>query len=199
MHPTQETDAAARSRLAQLMDERRVQLGLTWNEVAERASLTKEGLRTVRTGTRKIMPLTKGGIEVALAWQQGSVDAILAGGTPEDAPTAARTHETPADDFASAPWITTALEGEGSSVGDFRPLVEVLRELGRRSGYTLGETLVEAGLATVEDLAIRRAASPSERYETQVKRIMEDPNLSRGQKRDLVASLKKLREALNLI
>ncbi|MER7213530.1 MULTISPECIES: hypothetical protein [Streptosporangium] len=198
MHPTRETDAAARSRLAQLMDERRVQLGLTWNQVADRANLTKEGLRTVRTGTRKIMPLTKGGIEVALAWQQGSVDAILAGGTPEEVPPSARAPEAPADNLA-APWITTALEGEGSSVDNFRPLIEALRELGRRSGYTLGETLVEAGLATVADLAIRRAASPTERYEAQVKQIMDDPNLSRGQKRDLITSLKKLREALNLI
>lgn len=71
-----------RQRLARLMDERRSDLGLTWNEVADKAGITREGLRRMRTGTGHIRSLTKRGIERALQWTSGSVDRILAGGEP---------------------------------------------------------------------------------------------------------------------
>lgn len=71
-----------RQRLARLMDDRRSDLGLTWNEVADKAGVTREGLRRMRTGTGHIRSLTKRGIERALQWASGSVDQILAGGDP---------------------------------------------------------------------------------------------------------------------
>lgn len=74
-----------RQRLARLMDERRLDLELTWNDVAERAGITREGLRRTRTGTGRIRSLTKRGIERALRWERGSVDTILGGGDPTDA------------------------------------------------------------------------------------------------------------------
>lgn len=210
MRGTQETDVTVRARLAQLMDERRVQLGLTWNQVADRASLTKEGLRTVRQGTRKIMPLTKWGIELALHWQSGSVDSVLDRGDPTPLPAGDVKDSTDGPDAevaragsAPAPWIATALDGEESSAEDLRPAIDLLRKLGERSGYTLGETLLESGLAAAADLAVRRSVAapgdtPEERYQAQVRQIMDDPNLSRGEKRDMIGSLKKLREALGL-
>ncbi|GAA4059572.1 hypothetical protein GCM10022214_10110 [Actinomadura miaoliensis] len=72
----------SRQRLARLMDERRAELRLTWHEVAERAGMTREGLRRTRTGSGSIRSLTKRGIEDALEWAVGSVDMILAGGDP---------------------------------------------------------------------------------------------------------------------
>lgn len=73
----------ARARLADLMDERRRQLRLTWDEVASRASIHRETLRNLRTGvSANLRPLTKAGLEGALKWKDGSVDAILAGGAP---------------------------------------------------------------------------------------------------------------------
>lgn len=71
-----------RRRLARLMEDRRAQLGLFWRDVAETAGLTTEGLRGMREGSKDIRPTTKAGVERALRWAYGSVDAILSGGDP---------------------------------------------------------------------------------------------------------------------
>lgn len=69
--------------LADLMDERRLSLGLTWKDVANRSGLTTETLRQVRAqGSTEIRGLTKRGIETALEWAPGSVDSVLGGGDP---------------------------------------------------------------------------------------------------------------------
>lgn len=64
------------------MDDRRVDLGLRWADVAELAGLTPEGLRGVRRGDGELRGLTKRGIEDALEWERGSVQSILTGGQP---------------------------------------------------------------------------------------------------------------------
>lgn len=71
-----------RDRLAQHMEDRRVDLALRWADVAVRADVSTETLRQARQGPGAIRPLTKRGIERALGWEQGSVDRILAGGNP---------------------------------------------------------------------------------------------------------------------
>lgn len=81
-------DEDARARLARLMDERRLSLRLNWSHVADRADVTTETLRQVRNGRYTLRPLTKTGIEQALRWERGSVDAILDGGQPEPLPEA---------------------------------------------------------------------------------------------------------------
>ncbi|SEG44203.1 hypothetical protein SAMN04489712_105239 [Thermomonospora echinospora] len=65
------------------MDERRAELDLTWDDVAKRAPLSKQGLHTIRFEDRPMRQLTKARIERALEWAPGSVDRILAGGDPE--------------------------------------------------------------------------------------------------------------------
>lgn len=64
------------------MNARRADLDMTWKDVAEKGGLTTETLRQVRLGDSDIRELTKRGIERALSWTQGSVDAVLAGGHP---------------------------------------------------------------------------------------------------------------------
>lgn len=71
-----------RERLAQHMDERRVDLDLRWADVASAAGVTTETLRQARNGPGEIRPLTKRGIERALGWDRGSVSRVLAGGDP---------------------------------------------------------------------------------------------------------------------
>lgn len=68
------------------MEERRLQLGDRWLDVANRADITTETLRQIRTGAQPMRPLTKRAIESGLIWAAGSVDNILAGGeaTPVD-------------------------------------------------------------------------------------------------------------------
>lgn len=63
------------------MDAQRRNLGLTWDDVAQRADISYEAVRRVRQ-TGKMRPLTARGIEKALQWSEGSVEAILAGGEP---------------------------------------------------------------------------------------------------------------------
>jgi hypothetical protein len=83
----------SRRRLAALMDERRLELRLTWQDVAERGGISLRALANARTGDAEIRPLTQAGIEVALKWERGSVTRILAGGDPLPS-TAAMDRET---------------------------------------------------------------------------------------------------------
>lgn len=75
-----ERTETARERLARLLDERREELGLEWNEVAQIAGITKEGLRTARLGPSVPRAKTKRGIERALRLRVGAFDEALGGG-----------------------------------------------------------------------------------------------------------------------
>jgi hypothetical protein len=72
-----------RARLAEFMDERRLELRLTWREVAEAGEVSYEAVRAARNGTQDIRPLTQAGIEKGLHWERGSISLILAGGYPQ--------------------------------------------------------------------------------------------------------------------
>jgi len=75
----------ARQRLADLMERRRLDLGLTWREVAEAGNISYEVIRAIRNGNGQIRPLSKRGIEVGLHWEPGSVQRIEDGGDPVNA------------------------------------------------------------------------------------------------------------------
>jgi hypothetical protein len=112
----------ARQRLATLMEDRRAQLGLRWQDVADAADLSLKTLYSARQpdgGT--IAPLTQRKIETGLHWRHGSVKDILDGGEPEPLPDASsppweesdlarftREADDPADDdaFVMWPWST---------------------------------------------------------------------------------------------
>lgn len=65
------------------MDERRGELGLTWNEVAERVGVSPGTIYRIAAGpTRAMRTTTKKGIESTLNWAAGSVDDILNGSDP---------------------------------------------------------------------------------------------------------------------
>lgn len=70
----------ARARLAEQMEERRLELRLTWREVSEAGGISYEVIRNLRNGRGTgIAPLTKRGIEAGLQWPSGTVDRVLAG------------------------------------------------------------------------------------------------------------------------
>lgn len=75
-------------RLDRLMNDRRLQLPKTegktvkWFQVAERAGITVTTLTALRKGQNEATEDTKRGVESALSWQPGSIDAILDGGEP---------------------------------------------------------------------------------------------------------------------
>lgn len=64
------------------MDDRRGDLQMTWEEVAERAGTTPETLRRNADDPSRMRTTTRKGIERALRWERGSIDDILAGGEP---------------------------------------------------------------------------------------------------------------------
>jgi ABC-type nitrate/sulfonate/bicarbonate transport system substrate-binding protein len=72
----------ARQRLNDLMDARRLELGIPWREVATRAGISYEALRALRAGPGGTADLTARKIDAALGWAPGSVRAILDGGEP---------------------------------------------------------------------------------------------------------------------
>lgn len=74
----------ARQRLARYMEDRALDLGLTWREVAKRADISIETLRLLRTGEDGARPLTMRAVDAALEWVPGSVQNILRGEEPED-------------------------------------------------------------------------------------------------------------------
>lgn len=78
-----EGDKQSRARLDKVMTERVEDLDLLWNKVAELAGMTYGNLHKIRTGAISVTSRAKRGIERALQWQKGSVDAILAGRDPK--------------------------------------------------------------------------------------------------------------------
>jgi hypothetical protein len=74
-----------RERLDQLMNERRLELGLTWREVAARAGRSYEALRQLRTGPGGINELTAVQFARALSWEPRSILDVLSGGSPATA------------------------------------------------------------------------------------------------------------------
>lgn len=74
----------ARARLAEQMEERRLELRLTWREVAEAGGISYEVIRNLRNGRGTgIAPLTARGIDKGLQWVEGhGVGNILNGREP---------------------------------------------------------------------------------------------------------------------
>lgn len=75
-------DDNAHDRLEAAMEERRVQLRMSWRDLANKAELSYEGLRAIRRGERNPNPVTRSRLDDALGWQAGSVARVLAGGEP---------------------------------------------------------------------------------------------------------------------
>lgn len=64
------------------MNARRLELGITWADVAKTAGVSYEALRKLRSGPFGPRELTDAKISRALGWKPGSIAAILGGGTP---------------------------------------------------------------------------------------------------------------------
>lgn len=71
--------------LDQAMEDRRLELGMTWKQVSTLSGVTVEtlsALRKGRTNPHNASPLTRRGIERALRWATGGYDNALAGRKP---------------------------------------------------------------------------------------------------------------------
>lgn len=70
------------SRLDDAMNQRRLELGLQWRDLAAAAGISYEALRAIRRGTSRPADLTAHKLDEALRWEPGGVRAALAGRTP---------------------------------------------------------------------------------------------------------------------
>ena len=77
-------DPDARDRLASEMEARRLDLGFTWRDVAERAALSYEMVMKLRTRVTSVRPLTLRKLDAGLRWSGGSAEEILNGGKPAE-------------------------------------------------------------------------------------------------------------------
>ena len=77
-----EAEDPARRRLSALMDKRRADLRLRWDDVAVRAEVSVAHLRRVRGSQAPLTPFVAAAIEDALEWSRGSIERILQGGEP---------------------------------------------------------------------------------------------------------------------
>ncbi|MFD2421602.1 hypothetical protein [Amycolatopsis pigmentata] len=71
------THEDVRAQLTEAMERRRVELGLTWRQIAAKSGLSIEALRSVRKERREITPPTRRALEIGLEWPRGHVTAIL--------------------------------------------------------------------------------------------------------------------------
>lgn len=69
-------------RLDQAMNARRIELGLNWRDIAERAEVSYESLRRIRKGDYRPSTLAAHRLDAALKWARGSVEKVLDGGNP---------------------------------------------------------------------------------------------------------------------
>jgi transcriptional regulator with XRE-family HTH domain len=91
--------------LAEAMDERRLELGMKWSELAERTGLSEQSLRNIRSGRSTPRELTVRRLEEALGWVRGAVRDTLAGGRPT-------VSEIPRIDPGSAGELSWRVEGD---------------------------------------------------------------------------------------
>lgn len=73
-------------RLDKVLNQRRVELGLTWRELSKSARISYEALRAFRRGEYRPTELTARRLDEVLRWEPGSVETLLDGGPPAQLP-----------------------------------------------------------------------------------------------------------------
>jgi hypothetical protein len=126
----------ARERLTRAIEDRRDFLRIKWQDIAQRAVFSIATLGRVRRGEGELTADTKSGLEDALEWERGSVDAILAGGEPIPRQPA-QPSQSPASSAARgllAEWTPDEIERVGAMTLD--QIEAEGKVIGRFSGET---------------------------------------------------------------
>lgn len=71
---------APHERLDRMMNERRIQLRMSWRDVAQAAGVSEAALRNIRRGISTPAELTAAHLDDALQWPAGRLRAVLADG-----------------------------------------------------------------------------------------------------------------------
>ncbi|HEY9373162.1 hypothetical protein [Streptomyces sp.] len=130
-------------------------LRMQWDEVAKTADMSPAHLRRIRKNETSITPLMGAGLEAALQWRAGSVEAILLGGTP-----------TPIRPAGSLPALTAQAEGavtqpEADDEPD-SPIAPYLKGILERVDQRLAEMNERIAEQNREIKELRRERRPDE-------------------------------------
>ena len=149
----------ARHRLTELMEDRRRELRLRWQDVAEAGNVSLRALQAARLGDAEIRPLTQRGIEDGLRWPAGYIQAVLDGKEPNlggytaHPPASASRPEPPADEPPEPvpPAVATAISALGKSI---EPIItqQITHARMRDPGATGAEIFADGYEAAVWDL-----------------------------------------------
>ncbi len=183
------SQSEARQRLAELMDKRRLELRLTWQEVAEHGAVSLRALANARTGDSEIRPLTQAGIEAGLSWESGSVGIILAGGDPVPLADAGALRGVPAAPARRDIDFTAGIPEE-----ELAPFLEEVTQ----EAYRALRDLFAGELPGLDDPAVLetmlglpgKAVFPENGNE---QRVWDDPVYSPRERVDLIARFRLLR------
>jgi transcriptional regulator with XRE-family HTH domain len=136
------------SQLADAIDARRLDMDLTWRELATLANISATTFDNIRAG-RVPRARTRRRIEDALSWSHGSINRILSGGEPTMAAADAEPRRRPAPDPLTA------------STEEIIEFLDEVREVEGEDAYRelLAETL------EVQRLAARKPLTSKEHEE----------------------------------
>lgn len=134
----------AASRLDEAMNNRRLELDLSWEEVARSAEITAAHLLRIRKGEYVPRELTKVRLERVLRWRAGSFDAAQDGGEP-----------IPLDGQGTARPQQNVTELEVPEA-DARAVISHWGELSPTTQRILRGVVIEAKIEIEERLAERR-------------------------------------------
>ena len=125
-----EAEDRARRHLSALMNARRADLRLRWDDVAARAEISVAHLRRVRGDQAPLTPFVAAAIEDALKWSRGSIERILQGGEPTGTANLAMSATLSATSSMTA---SADVESERPAIPDHPP-PDLPRDLAARYG-----------------------------------------------------------------
>lgn len=204
-------------RLAGLLVDRRIQLGPQYRnrlKFAADTGLNERLISDLENARRQRYRVTSlRAVEAAYRWEPGSVQRVLDGGEPtpmtppggfatrsEFPPHAAEgqhgagtsTLTEPATIRKMPAWFASELSRQGLHQETLTGVLDALRGLADHFGYTFGELLLHAGLASEQDLEIKERPTPLQskaldEFDTAVDMIAASPLLSKRARAEVLA------------
>lgn len=186
-----ETDQ--RTRIGRLIDKRADELGLSLNDVADAAGISRQSLLNIRSGkTRKVRSANARGLERALQWPAGAIFRIVAGEEPDELPADSGADVVIRNPDGTTTYMRIKHAPPGSHIEE--AVVQALQEKGFAVAVQLlGTDAKEAPPALAAGGAILAGAS-AQGPDVTAEEILNDPDLPEPVRRALLDGFRRVRE-----